>query len=394
MFGTMTSKWQDAAMQAFLFDDLQHEQADKGSWIPAPTMIRADETNKDFNECRDSGSAYRGRIIHLFSLLHAVATLNLTGISSDCLSAIHGEETGDSCDGHSGKHGQGILFLPDPSEMAAGSSGKGYRENDWQAVFTNHCAMQTDWLDKLTSSAAGSDSDCAPCCDSYGDAEQIKLDRVMLVQGLLSREIHIRQTQGGLACSPPILSRFFQVLSDGHLGYSHCEKILESPFPFPYSQLITFLLLVHGVLFPVMCVAYIKNFWIGMPCAFVVSLAYHCVETVARQLENPFSDTPNAVRVTKLHCHFIFFLKTLESHFGQHPKTRRRGFITTPGHGDLRRKATGVSMDLRVSMLAMDPASASNLTLPDLPVLNSVPEQLEDELSGAAAESPEHAKMK
>ena len=75
-------------------------------------------------------------------------------------------------------------------------------------------------------------------------------------------------------------------------------------------------------------------------------------------------------------------------------QTRRRGFITTPGHGDLRRKATGVSMDLRVSMLAMDPASASNLTLPDLPVLNSVPEQLEDELIGAAAESPEHAKMK
>ena len=30
-----------------------------------------------------------------------------------------------------------------------------------------------------------------------------------------------------------------------------------------WLQLITFLLLVHGVLFPVMCVAYIKNFWIG-----------------------------------------------------------------------------------------------------------------------------------
>jgi hypothetical protein len=51
-------------------------------------------------------------------------------------------------------------------------------------------------------------------------------------------------------------------------------------------------------------------------------------------------------------------------------------------------------MDIRVSMLAMDPASASTVTLPDLPVLSSVPEQLKDSLSGAAAESLEHAKMK
>ena len=73
-------------------------------------------------------------------------------------------------------------------------------------------------------------------------------------------------------------------------------------------------------------------------------------------------------------------------------QTRRRGFITTPGHGDLQRRDT--NMDIRVSMLAMDPASASTVTLPDLPVLSSVPEQLKDSLSGAAAESLEHAKMK
>ena len=37
----------------------------------------------------------------------------------------------------------------------------------------------------------------------------------------------------------------WQVLSDGRVGYMHCEKIADCPFPFPYAQLI-FLMLVRS----------------------------------------------------------------------------------------------------------------------------------------------------
>ena len=34
----------------------------------------------------------------------------------------------------------------------------------------------------------------------------------------------------------PIVSRIYQELSDGMLGYNHARKFTEVPFPFPYAQ--------------------------------------------------------------------------------------------------------------------------------------------------------------
>ena len=54
----------------------------------------------------------------------------------------------------------------------------------------------------------------------------------------LVRLISVRLKEGGLAMPPPIVSRIYQELSNGALGFHQAQKIARVPFPFPYAQLL------------------------------------------------------------------------------------------------------------------------------------------------------------
>ena len=47
-----------------------------------------------------------------------------------------------------------------------------------------------------------------------------------------------RQQLGGVAAPPPIVSRIFQELSNGLLGFENAYKVARTPFPFPYAQIV------------------------------------------------------------------------------------------------------------------------------------------------------------
>ena len=47
------------------------------------------------------------------------------------------------------------------------------------------------------------------------------------------------ESEEGLRVAPPILSRVHQVLTDGMLGFNQADKISTTPFPMPYSQMLT-----------------------------------------------------------------------------------------------------------------------------------------------------------
>merc|ERR1712048_780387 len=51
------------------------------------------------------------------------------------------------------------------------------------------------------------------------------------------------QKNGILWIAPPILSRVFQELSNGVVIVNDAMKITEYPFPYPYAQMLTILLL-------------------------------------------------------------------------------------------------------------------------------------------------------
>jgi len=149
-------------------------------------------------------------------------------------------------------------------------------------------------------------------------------DRVQQVQTWLLSLVVKRHADGGLPVPAPILSRSYQVLSDGHLGYMQARKVGDTPFPFPYVQLATLLLHAFNLLAPLVIAANITTALdahalagvgdagdgnvgaSGAPGAgrggglalmaalsFFATLGYTALNQVARELEEPFGHGPN-----------------------------------------------------------------------------------------------------
>merc|ERR1712113_458875 len=110
---------------------------------------------------------------------------------------------------------------------------------------------------------ADSESDTLECIDLFGiDPDTLRhlqeckthlgFNRVEVLLHLTQTLITSAHTSGLLAIPPPILSRVYQTLSRGFVNLLNAKKITDTRFPFPYAQLISFLLLVHVLLTPIM----------------------------------------------------------------------------------------------------------------------------------------------
>ena len=77
-------------------------------------------------------------------------------------------------------------------------------------------------------------------------------DRVTFVFSLILGQFGARRRVGGLPSEPPVYSRILQVLSDGMLGYQQSKKLEDTPFPFPYAQLLAFMLYTFALIFPLL----------------------------------------------------------------------------------------------------------------------------------------------
>eukprot|EP00927_Polykrikos_kofoidii_P082790 TRINITY_DN8325_c0_g5_i1.p1 TRINITY_DN8325_c0_g5~~TRINITY_DN8325_c0_g5_i1.p1 ORF type:complete len:775 (+),score=179.78 TRINITY_DN8325_c0_g5_i1:121-2445(+) len=108
--------------------------------------------------------------------------------------------------------------------------------------------------------------------------------QVLVTQGL---------DDGVLKTAPPILSRVYQTLSRGLVNLLNAKKITDTKFPFPFSQLITFLLVVYCILTPVMMsVACETKIW-AAAMSFLPTFALFCLNFAAIELEMPFGDDDN-----------------------------------------------------------------------------------------------------
>ena len=110
----------------------------------------------------------------------------------------------------------------------------------------------------------------ARCCgeldaqrnDKWNDIIDSSLfDRVGLANAWLIRLMGVRRAEGGINVVPPVLSRFYQLLGDGHLFFQNCKKIRDTPFPFPYAQLMRALLTLLIFTAPFTIVQYMENNW-------------------------------------------------------------------------------------------------------------------------------------
>jgi hypothetical protein len=147
----------------------------------------------------------------------------------------------------------------------------------------------------------------ANCFDVIGGVSQGEIellepvaagDRAYLVQTWMVRLMTNRLAAGGLAIPPPLLSRTYQVLSDGTAAAVQARKVSYVVFPFPLRQLLLLLLWVFIVIAPMCIAAFIgEEVLVGL-LSFFVCLGYTALNETAAELEHPFGLGANHLNLT------------------------------------------------------------------------------------------------
>ena len=122
--------------------------------------------------------------------------------------------------------------------------------------------------------------------------QRLDCDRAYLVMSWIQAHVVARAEDAeGLRVPPPVLSRVYQTLSEGMLGFNQADKLAKTPFPMPYAQMLTVLLLVFNVTLPVMIAGNVNALWLGVVVSAVSVAAYQGLNETARELEDPFKPT-------------------------------------------------------------------------------------------------------
>merc|ERR1712187_197057 len=114
------------------------------------------------------------------------------------------------------------------------------------------------------------------------------------------------------ATSPPILSRFYQVVSDGHLGFSQAAKVADTPFPFPYHNLIRIFLWMYAFYVPFVINAKVLESGFRFVINFLAVWSYFALCQVGDNLEDPFLPyDPNELPLQDIQYSFNVRLSSL-----------------------------------------------------------------------------------
>jgi len=134
------------------------------------------------------------------------------------------------------------------------------------------------------------------------------------LQELVSRE-HLAGLTGSLG--PPIISRVYQLISEGMTAYNQARKVAYIPFPFPHAQLTTLFVLVILGFIPLLMLTYVDNNFFGFVWNWLTVMCFTGLHEVARELENPFQNVPNEIPLNNYQAQFNEGLMIM--FYGYHP---------------------------------------------------------------------------
>lgn len=124
-----------------------------------------------------------------------------------------------------------------------------------------------------------------------------------IIQGI-SEEVRAKT----LDAPPPIVSRVYQEVSNGKLGFNQAHKVAMVPFPFPFAQMVSILLCAIYLIFPVYLDIFTKNFYFTPALSFFIPICYCGLNRVAVELEEPFGTDWNDVDIEVRHEEFLWML--------------------------------------------------------------------------------------
>lgn len=144
-------------------------------------------------------------------------------------------------------------------------------------------------------------------------------DKTEILLAWIQRLVVVSHGNGVLPIAPPILSRVFQELSTGIVELNGAKKISETPFPFPYAQMISCLLLLHWIISPIVNCMLIND---TMACAivtFATVFALWSINYIAAEIEMPFGDDCNDLPISEFMVAFNDSLRILMHPMSQSP---------------------------------------------------------------------------
>jgi len=115
--------------------------------------------------------------------------------------------------------------------------------------------------------------------------------RVAMAEGWFMRRLLARQKfeQGeSSSTSPPILSRLYQVISDGTLWFGTACKAADVQFPFPYQNFVEVTVWIFTFMAPVVINGIVFETASRLVGSFICVFAYHALKHAGDTLEDPY----------------------------------------------------------------------------------------------------------
>lgn len=125
----------------------------------------------------------------------------------------------------------------------------------------------------------------------------------------------VTDLQPYLMVPPPILSRVYQELSNGALGFSQAMKLSDLPFPFVFAQALALAILVLAAISPISMIAITGDSWMTPVLSIGVVVSFWGLNEIAKELENPFGEDPNDYPLYDAHERFAEHIVELHGSF-------------------------------------------------------------------------------
>jgi len=127
--------------------------------------------------------------------------------------------------------------------------------------------------------------------------------------------------KGTITVAPPILSRSFQEVSRGSVALTRARDMTEIPFPFPYVQLVTTILMIHGCLTPILMQVVLDSQAACAIVTFLSAFVFWGMNDIAAEIESPFGNDANDLPLYRLQEDFNASLWALLERRSQAPAT-------------------------------------------------------------------------
>eukprot|EP00929_Paragymnodinium_shiwhaense_P017086 TRINITY_DN12600_c0_g1_i1.p1 TRINITY_DN12600_c0_g1~~TRINITY_DN12600_c0_g1_i1.p1 ORF type:complete len:595 (-),score=86.81 TRINITY_DN12600_c0_g1_i1:385-2169(-) len=151
-------------------------------------------------------------------------------------------------------------------------------------------------------------------------------DQCEIILQWIQRLIIENHHSGVLDAPPPILSRVFQELGAGITHLNNARRIELVPFPFPYAQMISLILVLH-VGFTIMTAAYnTRNPAAAFCVSFMSSFVFWSVNYIAIEIERPYGEDSNDLPLDELARTINGALENLLQEKAQTPPSYCRDF--------------------------------------------------------------------